>query len=278
MNDIKFFYGGMVVLAVLVAAPCKGQDLPEQPSSGGVLGSESDPPGEPDETINQMLDRYAEFDLDEIEKTVEAFLKSKTVSERVKYVRNGQRVRPLMKKFYGGEKIQAEGLEKFDKSEVSFRGGFLTTMVETGNYSTDPIAVERIEGKEIAYRVDWESWVGFCEVSPGEMKVQRPADPVLVRAIVSADHYFNFDFADDKKWKSYKLVFRHSEETFAGYAKVNSTAAKQLLILHKENQSSPYLLRVAYPPGGRSKSQVEIVEVVESGWISGMSEKKKDGK
>ena len=85
--------------------------------------------------IEKSIDEYEKFDLGEIEKVVKKFLNSGTVSERLKYVREGVRVRPLMKKYYGGEEIKAEGFSNLSRSEVRYRGALITTFVRTGDFS-----------------------------------------------------------------------------------------------------------------------------------------------
>mgnify|MGYP003678496784 CR=1 FL=1 len=267
MQEVISKFRGVAILSIWLSVPGNAQDLPAL-EVDGIVKSVTD---------------FERFDLAEIEETVKIFLNTETVTERLKYVRDGERVLPLMKKYYGGEEIEPEGFNDFDKSELSYRGDMVTSMVEIDDYSSVPIAVMRIVTKvigedEVSYKIDWESWVGFCEMSLEEMKIQRPNTPVLVRVIASGDRYYNFDFADDEKWDSCKLLFRDSDETISGYVKVGSKASKQLADLRRTDDNMPFTLKVVYPANGRSKSQVEIVEVVEKGWIIGLSEEAKDEK
>jgi len=227
------------------------------------------------DSLAQAVDQFKKFDLDEIEKTVKAFLTSETVTERLKYVRDAKRVYPLMTKFYGGEKIEAEGFEELDRSEVTYLDQFLTTTVMTGDFVSSPIALEREEGKESSYRVDWESWVGYCESSVEELKNEKPTEPVLVRALVSSDSYFNYFFGDDKTWSSYKLAFRNVDATFSAYAQKGSKIDQRLSGMVKEGDEIPMILKIAYPPKAKGKTQVEIMEIVEQGWILEVAEEKK---
>ena len=151
---------------------------------GGVsFGQEAPTPDQRDaqKTIEETVDDFKKFDLEKISEVVKAFLSAGTVTERVKYVRDPKRVLPLMKTFYGAEKFKAEGFESLDKFKVSFRGEMLTSIVEMGDYLTAPIAIERMAGKSDVYRVDWESWVGYCEMKIEVMKKDRPVEPVMVR-------------------------------------------------------------------------------------------------
>ncbi|MEJ6578801.1 MAG: hypothetical protein QNL33_10680 [Akkermansiaceae bacterium] len=270
MNRVILNFRWIPLLPVCLAGP------------GNAQNRQDLPPPKVDEVVEAVTDT-AKFDLDEIEGTVEAFLNAETVTERLKYVRDGERVLPLMKKHYGGEKIEPEGFKSFEPNAATYRASLMTAKVETGDYSTLIIAVERVVVEvigedEVVYKVDWESWVGFCEMSVEDMRRAQPTEPVLLRALVSSDSYYNFSFNDDEKWDSYRLLFRNSDETLSGYVKVGSEASKQLADLRRANERITYTLKVVYPTDGRSKSQVKIVEVVQRGWVIEMWEEKKDGK
>jgi len=214
------------------------------------------------------VDQYHEYDMAKVEEVVKAFLNSDTVEERIKYSRQSERVLPLMKSFYDGNEIEAEGYETLNKSEVSYRDTLLTALVQTADFLTSPIAVERLgDGEDAVYVVDWESWVGYCEVKPEVMRLKKPTDPMLMRVLISSENYYNYGFSDDRKWRSYRMEVRNSEYVFLGYAKRDSEADKTFTELRKEGGTAPYLIKVAYPPKGRASDQVEILEVVTAGWI-----------
>jgi hypothetical protein len=225
----------------------------------------------------ERVDAYASFDMNKIKKTVKIFLESKTVADRAKLVRQPDRVKPLMTRFYGGEKIAAEGFDSLKMNEISYRDCFLTSQVTTENFLTNPIAIERVgEGENATYLVDWESWVGFCDLKPKEMHAKRPVTPIVMRAIISAESYFNYGFSDESKWSPYKLELRDPEFVFYGYTKKGSEADKDLATLQKKKTKSPYLVKVAYPEGAKSKNQVEIVKVITAGWIRKEAPKKEE--
>ncbi|MFT6862073.1 MAG: hypothetical protein ACJAVK_000627 [Akkermansiaceae bacterium] len=77
--------------------------------------------------VIELVDDYQKFDIEKIKEVVKAFLNAGTVTERAKYVRDAKRVEPLMKKYYRGEKLKAEGFESFETSQTSDRGTLLTT-------------------------------------------------------------------------------------------------------------------------------------------------------
>lgn len=233
-----------------------------------------------DETGKDMtidaVDQYKKFDLLKVEGAVKAFLTSGSVEERAKWIRDPERVKPMMLQFYGGNELEAEGFEFLNKSEVSYRGNLLTTLVQTADFLSSPIAIERVgKGEEAVYLVDWESWVGYCDMKPEDMRVKKPTDEILMRVVVKPESYYNYDFSDDSTWRSYRMELRDSEYSFLGYAKINSETDKHFLGLRKNGGSVPCIVRVVYPPKARGKDLVEIVEVVSDGWILPEKEKEK---
>lgn len=220
------------------------------------------------DTTVEAVDQYKDFDMMKVEKAVEGFLNSETVEERLEFCRDSERVRPLMVKHYEGQEIEPEGMESLNKSEVSYRDSFLTSLVQTADFLRYPVALERIgKGEDAQYLVDWESWVGFCELTPEEMRVKKPTEPFTMRVIISQEDYYNYGFSDDKEWGSFRLELRDSEYSFLGYAKRNSEVEKAFAEIKKSRSQGPFVVKVAYPPKARSKDQVEIVEVQSAGWI-----------
>lgn len=221
-----------------------------------------------DQAIVESVNAFEKFDLIAIEKSVRTFLESDSVEERVKWVREPERVKPLMEKYYAGGKIEPEGFDSLNRTNISYRGRFLTTLVRTGDYLGYHIAIVREgEGEDARYLVDWESWAGYSEYSPEEARERKPTEPFLMRVVLRRENYFNFDFSDDKMWNGYRMGFRISDESFLAYTAKGSPADKLLDRLRQDAGSSPYTVRVRYPENARMDDQVEIVEVVSAGWI-----------
>lgn len=231
---------------------------------------------EVDSDLVEKIDEYAKFDLQEIDGVVKSFLESGTVEERLKWVREPERVKPLMIAHYEGTEIIAEGYRSLDRSEISYRGQYLTGMVRTGDFLAYPVAIIREEKDGVVkYLVDWESWSGFCEITPEKAQQQKPTEPFLMRVLLRPESYFNYSFSDDTKWNSYQMRFRNSDAVFLAYGEKRSKQDEALDLIRKNGGSGPFLVRVRFPEGARADNQVEIVEVVGPGWIAGINEGKK---
>ena len=235
--------------------------------------------GEVEDTGNKLLeenvDKAEEFDFEELERVVKGFSNSGTVTERLAFVREPERVRPLMLHYYGGEQIEAEGYNSLDKTQVSYQKGFFTTYVQTSDFSEFSIVIENL-GKDgdTHYLIDWESWVGYGDMKPEEMRERKPIEPQLMRVMISNTDYYNYHFSDELEWSSFRLGVRDSEFPFLGYLKRGSEMEQELRASLKEQSSVPFAIKVAYPPNSRSMDQVEVVEILSAGWVLKLDEEK----
>jgi hypothetical protein len=231
------------------------------------LQAEALPPEEDLEV--QLIEDFEEFDLDLVQKVIKGFLNAETVTERAKYVRFPDEVAPLMKKFYGGEEIEAKGFRSLDQSQISYRDNYLSSFVQMKDFTSSPIAIEK-DGD--LYRVDWESWVGYGDLKVEEMIEQKPIEEVKIRVIFQRKNYYNFSFSDDKKWASFRLTFLNQERSLWAYVDRESEAGKELLMNTKSGSERPALVKVKYPENARADDQVILTEFISSGWI--INEKK----
>lgn len=295
--SLHLIWSGVMALVLLLALgvfyvkEMTGGKRANQSSDGKVVVGESESLAILDEILNKDLTenfenadgidpaaeikrRQQEFKMDEIQERVSSFLSSETVSDRLKYVRDSERVAPLMVSHYGGEQIDAEGFREMAKDPVGLGKGFVITSVQTADFITNQIAIERVAtGEEVEYLVDWESWVGFCDLSADELRATKPTDPQLVRVLVSASNYYNYEFSDESKWACYKLELKDEDLTFLGYTERGSEVDHAFLDLKKRTtgelalRKGLYALKVAYLPNASSLDQVEILEIVSSSWV-----------
>jgi|TARA_B110000879_G_scaffold86853_1_gene119759 hypothetical protein len=230
------------------------------------LQAEVLPPEE--DMMVQLVEDFEEFDLEVVQKVAKGFLNAETVTERAKYVRSSERVVPLMKKFYGGEDLEAEGFRDLNQSKISYRDSYLSSFVQMKDFTNSPITFER---KGDLYFVDWESWVGYGDLKVEEMVVQKPTEDVTMRVIFQRENYYNFSFSDDKKWASFRLTFFKQERSLWAYVDRESEVGKKLLMNMKSGAKRPALVKVKYPKNARADDQVIMSELITIGWI--LSEK-----
>ena len=230
------------------------------------------------DVIKKTVEDYEKFDVVKIENAVKGFVTSGSIQERLSFVRDPERVKPLMEKYYGNEEFEPEGFEELNRGEIRYRGDFFTSFVRIGDFSSGPIAVERFEdGDNFSYRVDWESWVGYCEMSAEDLIRVKPTEPKLLRIILRQGSYYNYEYSDDRVWAAYRLGFRNSDRALLAYVRRNSQEGEILAELFRDSEELLYTLKIRYPENARSSDQVEIVELLGQGWIEDIAKiEKKD--
>lgn len=216
----------------------------------------------------QAVDDYKKFDIPAVEAAVKSFLNAENFEEMKATVRDLDRVEPLMDLYYSKVDFEVEGFDSMNKANVSYRGNLLTTSVVKADFIGSAIAVERVVSEDgDSYKVDWESWVGYCDFTAEEMRSKNPTKPFLLRVLIGHKNYYNYGFGDDKVWRSYGLELKDPEYSFLGYVKKGSKIDEELIEVLKKGGKASYVVKVAYHPNSRAKDQVEIVELVDAGWV-----------
>jgi hypothetical protein len=198
------------------------------------------------------------------------FLTAKSIDELLPLVRNPEVAEPRMRKFYPDGKVTAPGLSKFNPGGgASVLGNLLALQVTTGDLDIKPIAfIDTAQG----LRVDWESWIGWSEMSWETFVKTKPTTAHVFRVTLSAVDYYNFAFKDEKKWKSYLMVSPDGEHSLYGYVE-KGTIPAQKIRLSEDTEKLPLMLSLKYPEGATSDSQVEIERFITDGWVENREEK-----
>lgn len=115
--------------------------------------------------------------------------------------------------------------------------------------------------------LDWDSYVGYCEIPWDELKVQQPKAETLVRAVRRKSEYYNLGFSSDE-WQSFELRYPNSDEILIGYAKRNSALIHQLLPIGSNYAAMDVTLKIHYPETVQDDRFVIIDSVVASDWIA----------
>jgi hypothetical protein len=149
-----------------------------------------------------------------------AFPNAETMEERLKWTRRGERVWPLM----GGEAVAPEvvGLP-IKVSALTFMGQVLAGKMQFTNFhvvmagggSRLLAVVETKAGPG----VDWECFARYQPVSWEKILSEGTGGKAVpVRAFVQASDYYNFEYADEKKWSCYEINTPDLESRRFAYA------------------------------------------------------------
>jgi len=220
-------------------------------------------PTDVDEVDTDFLERHKSF-IKKAEELANKFLSAKSVDELRDIIRNPEITIPKIIKLHPDNKIDMGGLLSFNPTD-QFRksGDFISVTVRTKNYDERTMVfTETPDG----IRIDWESWVGWCEMGWSEFMEAKPTTGILFRVKLNDTNYYNFDFSEESKWRSYTLLSHDEKSRMYGYVELGTQVAKDI-----GNAFEPgdrfFTLLLKFPENASSNNQVIIERVISSGWI-----------
>lgn len=217
----------------------------------------------------------AEFH-EEVVGVIKDFLEAQSVDELIGYVRQPGRVSQLIRQYYGIHTYEPAQYKTLpSSSDLMSHTKYIVAVIhlkaekeEIG--AVEPTRIIALEQTPDGFKVDWESWVGYSEISWELFISQRMTDPYEFRAMVGRDDYYNFKFQDFVDWRCYQIRDPDEKHTLWGYTPTNGEVDKAL---QRALLRTPYtfaVVRLRYPTGNpmdTESKQVEIVELIEEGWV-----------
>ncbi|MES2709510.1 MAG: hypothetical protein V4726_23135 [Verrucomicrobiota bacterium] len=233
--------------------------------------------------VDAPLDRrvLTEYDVQGAEKAVRDFLAADGVEAKLPYIRQPERVRPLMEKWYrthpaGPMKAGAISLQQKTGGEIESPGYFI--MLAMPVEVPDPLnpgsvmeemtffSVEEIRnGSSSTYLVDWETSTGYQEMPLEIFKSTMPAEFHRFRIFVKSGDYYNHGF-DELSWQCVEIYYPGRDFHLWGYVKRSSLEGRMLLIKLEAGWSGPLIAELQYPENPVSRDQVIVNRMVHSSW------------
>lgn len=211
------------------------------------------------------------FDPAEWEQRCRSFLDARTMDELLPLVRHRDRLESIIRSHHQRYPLQAPGLHSLVMEPPVERGGEKVATVSIVTKSYDSIRLHLCETSS-GVKVDWESWVGSCEMPWEDLMKEKPTSPKWVRAFVSPSNYYNMDFLDEVRWRCYRLRAADRERWIFGY--LDSSAPSQRALIDRMDQAGavddaeiPMTLKICYPDHAPSNHQVIIVDWLTEGWF-----------
>ena len=192
------------------------------------------------------------------------FLEAKTIDELLPIVRHPDITGPRLRALHPDGTLEPVGMSAFNtSSELVSVGSGYTVQVRTGEYVEKTMALfPTADGA----RIDWESWVGWSEMPWADFIKSRPTEAKLFRVMLGPVDYYNFNFTDDRKWRSYRLISPDGEHSLYAYVELDSELDAQLRPSPDKKQI-PLTLSLRYPPDSGSPNQVLVEKWHADGWV-----------
>jgi hypothetical protein len=237
---------------------------------GGAGDDASGPPRETslladaDDSGTEDLEDY-DIQVKELEDAVKGFLAADSIEEMTRWVRDRKRVMPLIKEYYGrdGQEFRPLRWKAIGEDQgVSVLGEMRAVLVTLDDYSQRQIGLEKTTR---GFRVDWESWVGYSEMSWEEFQERRPTRPIVFRVRMERGDYYNFGFTDETRWLCFRIL-SPDDDLLWGYAEAES-AAVELRTMHVGEEELLMTVRLRFPENSTRGDQVIVDELVATGWV-----------
>lgn len=194
------------------------------------------------------------------------FANAATADEWIPMIRDADRVAPMVRvfkpRFASGRPmgVAAFGSEAFGEEEL-----YQFAVVYEDGRSRLIHIVPTADGP----KVDWESFARAGETDFAGLRAVTSVE-AEVRVLVRRARYYNYNFADDHRWRAFEISNGDWPETFTGYAETGSTVEQALLdMIPPEESAIPVRLILKVRGGGEdgARGQLEILQLVQQGWV-----------
>ncbi len=224
------------------------------------------------------------FQLNAAEAIVKSYLNASTLEEKLKYVRNPEHVKPLMKEWY--KNIDLSKSQPFLKLVTTNKkiknlavGDWAGIMVifEEGKSSfgktIEDGASYLLLLTETGFKIDWESSVVYNPMTFRALKAQRPTHSQKFRVMAELTDYYNFEFRDGGNYLYSILlseldgtVLKKTGESLYGYIRKNSKDGARLYELLKDGEKHAVMLNIRYSSFSENSDQVIIDKFIQIGF------------
>lgn len=209
--------------------------------------------------------------IDRIDATTKCFFEASTITDLARYVRQPERVRPLMERYYATVPLIANPHLKtklLQPITIANRADLWVTTVELADHKSHNLVIEILPNGEA--RIDWETFVCYQPMKWDTFAIQRPTGTSYdFRLYIEPDNFFSHEFTDSQRWFCFRLTALDSDETLFGYAPIGGEACAQITALINQNhgQKASVILRVNVPAGLQSRTGVVIEKLLSPRWL-----------
>lgn len=201
-----------------------------------------------------------------------SYFAAKTMEEKLKHVRDPDRVGPLMKKAYQRDALNPIHLRDLGWAVPIDEPGYRLGVVEALFEDAQPLQVVVEELESGQFRIDWESLVRHGDIAWMQFLSGKPTEPALLRLVATRlepGHTVEDGNKDGGIW----IELRHPSEAGAlmGYLDGRAPHFAGLLeqLVAGNWKNVPVTLRLCFPEPAslRMGDRVQIVGVEGRGWL-----------
>lgn len=227
----------------------------------------SEAPSEPI-TITLPFDSSSP-DVQAAEATLKKYLTTSDWRERLPFVYDPERVKPLMQQFYEKQKYKDPKIGTLlNRGRYRLNGTEILHFSYSCSRPGDILELALRRNGDGDFVLDWTSFVGFSELSWQEFKQHRPTSSFLFRTYASSSDYYNYEFTDEKKYLSVSLLSPDGQINIHGYCERDSEVGRSLArLLGRTQAMSGIIVKLAFPEKAESNRCVLITQLISDRWL-----------
>jgi hypothetical protein len=204
-----------------------------------------------------------------IEEIVRKFFLASSVAEKVACSRDGERVQPLMERYYQKHPLSDAVWQKLGWVLPMDEPGHQLAYAQSLFADGEPVCLIIEQLADGALKVDWESSVRYSELDWKEFLSSRPDHPTLFRVIASKP--IGVVDVDDGAAGQEVIELKHPAEQGTVYAYFNRDDPQFRPLLDQLQSGNwtnvPLTLRLCYPGPTSNARAVRIAGVEGKGWL-----------
>ncbi|OYW77113.1 MAG: hypothetical protein B7Z37_05565 [Verrucomicrobia bacterium 12-59-8] len=202
---------------------------------------------------------------------LDQYWKTESWQDRMPLVAHSERVASLMKEYYEAQgAIDPVPGSLISKARYEIDGTEILYFSFSSSRPTGSLEIAMLRGPQGRFLIDWESLTGYGEMSFQEFRSKRPNKPVLMRTYVRLFEYYNFEFADSKKYLCVKLMSENGESSVYAYCERGTKLARWIeadLASTGPTGFKGYTMLISFPPNAQSNQCVNLDKVVAQRWL-----------
>lgn len=249
---------GIVAVSILLSSMFRGKgDVERGAELLGVGVSEEEvvsPISDEDLVVSQRAK------VDEVKKFAIKFFLEEDAAIREAMVRHPETTVPRMREYYKKQPFETE--------DYSYIAAGVTVDSETGvSRFKLPSGMVVITDTEDGYLLDWESLVGWSEMSLNTFLSKKPLKETRMRVVSKQAAYYAGDYSDEEKWLCLRLETFDSNEFVYGYIAQDIMSEIDLGILFLNKSFLRMIVNIRFVEGATSHNQVLISEMIQEDWF-----------
>jgi len=119
-------------------------------------------------------------------------------------------------------------------------------------------------------KVDWKATYGYGSMGWAPFMQVKPELPVTMRAELTMDNYYNYEFKDEKVWQCLYVTHNALERSLYAYIRRDHPDFALLQRVYKDKEESSMTVKLVFSTVAQDRemaNQVEITSILSDTWF-----------